>query len=55
MSAVVTPALAAVDTEALRAEWALNIVVSMPAFPMMVFSHVAIVEKVTALCFVIVQ
>lgn len=54
MSAVVTPALAAVDTEALCTEWALNTFVSMPAFPMMVFSHLAIVELVTALCGLVV-
>ena len=51
MSAVVTPALAAVDTEALRTEWALNIAVSMP---IMVFSYLAIVEGATALCGLIV-
>ena len=50
MSTVVTPALATVDTEALRTEWALNIFVSMPAFPIMVFSHLAMVEEATALC-----
>ena len=42
------------DTEALRTEWALNIAVSMPAFPMMVFSHLAMVEVATALCGLIV-
>ena len=50
MSAAVTPALAAVDTEAQRTEWALKSVVSTPAFPMMVLSHLAIVDDVTALC-----
>ena len=50
MSAVVTPALAAVDTEALRTEWALKIVVSTPAFPIKVFIHLAMVDDATALC-----
>ena len=49
MSAVVTPALATMDTEALRTEWALKIVVSMPAFPMVVFSHLAMVDDVMGL------
>ena len=54
MSSVVTPALAAVDTEALCTEWALKIVVSTPAFPMVVFSHLVMVDDVTALCGVMV-
>ena len=51
---MVTPALVAVDTEALSTEWALKIVVSMPTFPITVFNHLALVENVTTLCGLIV-
>ena len=54
MSVVVTPAFATVNTDALRTEWALNIVVSIPALSMMVFNHLAIVDDATALCGLIV-
>ena len=54
ISAIVTPALAAVDTEALRTEWALKMLVSIPYFAMMVFNQLAIVEEATALCGLIV-
>ena len=50
MSAVVIPVFAAVDTEAPRTEWALKIGVSMPAFSVMVFSHLAMVDDATAFC-----
>ena len=38
------------DTEALRTEWTLKIVVSIPAFPIVVFDHVVMVDQATALC-----
>ena len=50
MSDVVTPALAAADITASLTEWALNMPVSMPAFPSRDFSHLANVEELTGVC-----
>ena len=49
MSLVVIPALAAVETEALRTECALNMFVFIPDFVSMLFSHLAMVQDATAL------
>ena len=49
MSLVVTPALAAEDTAALRTEWALEISVSIPDSVRTDFIHLAIVDEVTGL------
>ena len=47
---MVTPALAAAEVAAPLTEWALNMLVSMPAFSIMDFSHLAKVEELTGLC-----
>ena len=54
MSEVMIPAFAAVDVEAHLTEWALNVLVSMPAFERRVFNHLAMVDEVTALLGLIV-
>ena len=40
----------AIDEEAPLTEWALNMVISIPAAAMVSFSHLAIVEDDTGLC-----
>ena len=50
MSAVVTPTLKAAKVAAPLIEWALKMLVSMPAFSSMDFSHLAMVEELTGLC-----
>ena len=49
MSVVVIPALAAVETEALRTVCALKLFVFIPDFVSMFFSHLAMVQDITAL------
>ena len=54
MSQVVTPAIEAAVTAAPRTECALNMAVSMPAFPSRLLSHRAIVELAAGECGLIV-
>ena len=51
MSAVVTPDAAAFELEVPLTEWALKILVSIPASLKHVFNHLAIVLLVTRSCF----